>query len=575
MAHTLSSADYTQVNLESVVTASPMTPHPYKSFTFFSYPETIWALKYAGVDAVSLGNNHMYDYLDPGVADTTAAVPAVGLDWFGAGMDETAARGMVVYRTLGQGVQVAFQGFDQIVNDGTTLAQYSLVARDAPGLKAGALEMSTTNLTTFVGGESSDRLTIPVLHGGVEYSDYPSSGMRSRFIELIQQGADLVVAHHPHEVHGIGLVTAGGQPRFVLMSLGNLVFDQDVFETFQSYVAVVDVDQIGTGVHQVHRVQLVPFHIEDYSPKLVAGAWLSRAARRVGDLSTTLPTAADAGDPADGLTGATVFPAGQRIAVARALAEYTVSELAEAITRPISGLSTGVLEFARTDPADMLARIQTSAAMQCRAGRDVALYGDFEDDDIDDQVDEASMWNLSASRYAENSVVHGGNAAMVFLRDSSNSSTVTLSMSNRIKINPTVGLTLRGYVKGSNAATFRAQITWSTSDGSTISSSYAYTRGGGTYTWEPFSVDLTAPANAAAIRLSFVANVPTAGEANTFLDDVALIAWEASSADASAGFSLATPNGWSFLRCTTTNPALTSVGLTLTHRTYDLAAAAP
>jgi hypothetical protein len=99
-----------------------------------------------------------------------------------------------------------------------------------------------------------------------------------------------------------------------------------------------------------------------------------------------------------------------------------------------------------------------------------------------------------------------------------------------------------------------------------------HTRAGGTYDWEAFHVDLAPPANAAALRLAFTADVPASGEAATFLDDVALIEWEASVADASAGAALATPNAWSFLRCTTSNPALGSVGLELTHRTYDLAA---
>jgi hypothetical protein len=43
----------------------------------------------------------------------------------------------------------------------------------APGLKGGALEMSTTNLSSFVLDEAPDRLTVPVIHGGFEYSDYP------------------------------------------------------------------------------------------------------------------------------------------------------------------------------------------------------------------------------------------------------------------------------------------------------------------------------------------------------------------------------------------------------------------
>ena len=58
-------------------------------------------------------------------------------------MSETEGQGMVVYRTIGQGVKIALQGFDQIVNDGTSLPEYALVARDAPDEKGGALEISS------------------------------------------------------------------------------------------------------------------------------------------------------------------------------------------------------------------------------------------------------------------------------------------------------------------------------------------------------------------------------------------------------------------------------------------------
>ena len=45
MRDALSAADYTTVNLESTITSSPTTPHPYKSYVFYSYPETLAALR--------------------------------------------------------------------------------------------------------------------------------------------------------------------------------------------------------------------------------------------------------------------------------------------------------------------------------------------------------------------------------------------------------------------------------------------------------------------------------------------------------------------------------------------------
>jgi hypothetical protein len=137
MRDVLSSADYTQVNLESQVTANPVTKHIYKAFTFFSYPEALSALPGAGIDGVNLGNNHMYDYLEGGLQDTLQNVPNAGLDWFGAGMDETAAKNTVLHRTIGGGVDVAFQGFSYLVNDGTTLPAYTLIATNGPPLTKG------------------------------------------------------------------------------------------------------------------------------------------------------------------------------------------------------------------------------------------------------------------------------------------------------------------------------------------------------------------------------------------------------------------------------------------------------
>lgn len=575
IADGLSAADYTVVNLESVSTATPGTAHPYKSFTFFSYPETLQALTFAGVDGVSLGNNHMYDYLDPGVSSTLTAAASAGLDIAGANMSETVARGTVIYETLGGGVDVALQGFDQIVNDGTSDPAYALVARDSPQ-KAGALELSTTNLLSeFVSAESADRLAIPMMHGGSEYSDYPTAGMRSRFIQAAQAGAGLVVAHHPHEVHGVGVVNTAAGPRFVLMSLGNLIFDQDVFETFQSYYAVVDVDQAAPGSYAVHRLQLVPFHIEGYSPKLVSGGWAARAGRHVGHFSTTLPVSGTSGGAPDGLTGAAVFPAGGKIAAVSGASGYTATDVTTASTAPITNKTTGTLEYQRLDPADMLAQVQTSAPMTCEAGRDLMVYGDFEDGDVDGAFSEGSMWDQSSVRYVENSVVRSGTGAAVFIRTSSSTSTASMWMNNRIKFTAGKPLTLRGYLKGSNAGQFRVEIYWYTEGGTSISNSFVYTRAAGTYGWEPFTINLTPPANAGSIRPYFRAYAPASGEANTFLDDVALIQWESSVADASTGWSLPAPNAWSFLRCSTASTVLSSVNVTLKHRLFEVAPTLP
>jgi len=529
LADALAASDFTQVNLESTVTDDPATPHPYKSFVFYSHPETLAALPAAGVDAVTLGNNHVYDYLEAGLADTLAGASASGLAWFGAGTNETRARASRLHVTVGDGVQVAFQGFDQIVNDGTTLARYRLVARDAPGAKAGALELSRANALDFVSGEPSDRLVVPVLHGGVEYSDYPSAAMRARLLDVVQAGADLVVAHHPHTSQGVGVLAGPDGPVLAFLSMGNLLFDQEVFETFQSYLAVVDVD----GTH-VHRVQLLPFHAEGYVPKLVTGAAIGRAGRRVGHLSTTLPGG-------DGLAGATVFPAGTRIVVAADAAGYATQERVQEVALA----DAAPFELERAAEADMLAGVGgAGGAAGCEVGRDILLYGGFEDEDADDAFHEAAMWDQTASHHVENSVVHRGTGAAVLLRSASHTSTSLLFMNNRVRFDPAHPLSLVGHVRGERAGAFTAEVTWFDDDGTRLANQVVHTRAAGSYGWERFAVALTPPPGATSLRPAFRAAPPASGEAATFVDDVAVVEWEAEAQPV-----LPTPNDWSFVRC--------------------------
>jgi hypothetical protein len=558
----LETSDHTQVNLECPITDNPATPHPYKTFTFFSYPETLTGLRAAGVSAVDLANNHGYDYLEGGFVDTLANVTAAGLEWFGAGTSETAAKNAVLRSTL-QGVDLSFQGFSAISSDGSTEFQYLLVAKDGPP-KGGALWLTSSNLSQFVAGESPSRFTVPVMHGGTEYSDYPSSSMRAHFINAVVNGAGLVVAHHPHTAHGIGVYNAGAGPRFVLMSLGNLLFDQDRFETFQSFLAVADVDTTLTGGQELHRLRLIPYHMNGYTPRLLAGAGIRRVGRHIGHLSTTLPQS-----PADGLTGAAVFAEDSRLAVLASPADAVTTDSIEPLAAPVAALTTGPVAFNPTTDADSLARVQTDAAVQCEYGRDILIYGDFEDRDADDDDHEGDLWSQSTSRYIESSVVRSGTGAAVILRKSSNTSTAALTLTHRIAVAPSTKLTLTGYYKGANAGELRVLVRWYSSTGSTLSTVTGNIRPAGTYDWTRFTSNLTAPASTATVNVLFTGYPPATGESQVFLDDIALIKWEGSVANALSGFNLGTPNAWSHLRFTTTSATLTSLGVTLTHRDYE------
>jgi hypothetical protein len=563
----MAGADYSVVNLDSPVTADPSTPHPFKSVTLFSYPETLSALRTAGVDAVSVANNHVFDYLARGVVDTLAHLAGGGLDWTGAEMNEPLARGTTISRAI-RGTPLSIQGFRAIVADGSTEPAYLLVARDPD--KPGALHASATNLSGFLaGGAASAGVAIPLLHAGREYSTSPSASARGAFVSLVQQGADLVVAHHPHTVQGVGLVDGGGLPRYVLMSLGNLLFDQEVFETFRSFLAVADVEALPGAGHEVARLRLIPYHIEDYVPRLLAAGELARAGRHLGHLSSTLPRIPSAGAPADGLRGAVVFPSAHRVVALRGTAQYTTASTGETVDLAVGNGLTSTLDFAPGGPADFLWHVRTGISATALFGRDILLGGGFEDGDVDGEFSEGSMWDQTAARYVQTSVVRSGHAALVLLRSSTNTTEVAALNRNRIAFPAGARLTFRGFVRGNNAGTVKVTTRFYDDAGAILSSVDRYTRAPGTCGWTRYHVNVTAPANATGLRIYSKQTPPASGEGQTFVDDAVVILWDRSQANAQDGLHLPTPNDWSHVRFTGVPGGVTHMQVTLGHRSFS------
>ncbi|MGH9132963.1 MAG: CapA family protein, partial [Ilumatobacteraceae bacterium] len=91
-------ADATIVNLETVVGELPDgLAHPGKRFLLQSPPIVLDMLDELGVDLVTLGNNHAYDWKDNGVAATLDALDAAGMPAVGSALTtEESQRGRMI-----------------------------------------------------------------------------------------------------------------------------------------------------------------------------------------------------------------------------------------------------------------------------------------------------------------------------------------------------------------------------------------------------------------------------------------------------------------------------------------------
>lgn len=93
VAPLMAAADASMVNLETVVGELPtLDAYPGKRFLLQSPPIVLDALDEMGIDLVTLGNNHAYDWQQGGVESTIAALDDAGMAWAGAGTDATQAQ---------------------------------------------------------------------------------------------------------------------------------------------------------------------------------------------------------------------------------------------------------------------------------------------------------------------------------------------------------------------------------------------------------------------------------------------------------------------------------------------------
>ena len=71
-------ADISVANLE-IPLSNQGYPHPTKGVIFRSAPENVSGLIYGGIDVVSLANNHILDYMEPGLIQTQNILSEAGI----------------------------------------------------------------------------------------------------------------------------------------------------------------------------------------------------------------------------------------------------------------------------------------------------------------------------------------------------------------------------------------------------------------------------------------------------------------------------------------------------------------
>ncbi len=207
VAKLLGTMDYVVGNLETPFSVKKRTKGA-KSAYICSDIENVRILKSLHINAVSLANNHMFDYGREGYETTKNILHENGIAWFGAeGIDHCIKF---------QDNKLAFLGFccystNPLMN--VAYGDYGINEYDIPIVEGLELAYSEKGF-----------LPILAIHNGIEHVNYPSLDS-IKAARLFADAAPCVFyGHHPHVVQGI----EERGDSLIAYSLGNFCFD-DVY----------------------------------------------------------------------------------------------------------------------------------------------------------------------------------------------------------------------------------------------------------------------------------------------------------------------------------------------------------
>lgn len=554
------SADISVANLESPLT-NQGTRHPTKPIVFRGRPSNIAGLVYAGIDVVSLANNHIIDYGLEGMRQTQGLLDSVAILHLGAGANSYEAY-LPIFK-LKKGVNLGFLAF----SDRT--GQYD---NYQPYLNAGYNKPGFANLDTFCVRQTIQNirdiadLIVVQMHSGIEYDLAPrpkdffepdgdefyspfclvpcTSDVRVRR-QAIDAGADLVINHHPHTIMGFEVY----QGKLIAHSLGDFTFDLDYPETYPTVILNSKINQRG-----FYDYSVTPVYIDDYIPLRAKGELglniLDHLAQYSKQFGTYLIINRDSIIAKIILDTTTLTPT-------------TRSYNNQVQLKQRSGYWTSPpLKLSRNGSISQITSITPNQNWQFRLGRELKWlwFGNFE-------AEGSTMWLLNQTGEEYDTVAYQGMRSLRQTR-SALTTQITTNLEERIPIYSTsANYTLYGYLKTQNSRNAGIDVRfYQTRTGITsLGSNNLDTLINGTTNWTFYYNDFTPVTNTQYLDVIMSSQGPQTGTGRVWFDNVGIIEWDNWQTFNNL-YDIATPNNYNWIQIRT--PGLTN-NATLSYQETD------
>lgn len=183
----------------------------------------IEGLKFAGINLVSLANNHILNYGQEGLTQTKELLDQNQISYTDSQR--------LTFKNI-DGVDFGFLAFDLV-----TYPQTEIISK----------VKENKNLVDVL---------IVSLHWGAEYQPKPNKQQEILAHQLIDNGVKVVLGHHPHVIQPIEEYNHG----LIFYSLGNFVFDQDWSEeTKKGEIAEIIFEE-----KEIKSYRTVPVYMQNF-----------------------------------------------------------------------------------------------------------------------------------------------------------------------------------------------------------------------------------------------------------------------------------------------------------------------
>ncbi len=268
------SCDIVFANLEATLPGpKTVTTEP----RLVSSEEQVRSLHEAGVNVVTLGNNHAFDCFDEGFHSLRDLLDDLGITWFGAGNNVAEALRPAILNV--SGIKLAFLG---VVDKSSAPSHF------AGESNKGVAPIDTEKICRIIEnlrGQVNHIIVSP--HWGEERFRIPSPEQIRQAQAFVDAGASMVLGHHPHVLQGVEMYH--GAP--IAYSLGNFLANNVYWENGEflnwdrpgrtGCIFIADIHSTG-----VNQWQQVPTFDDGRTVRLDTSRWGRRCLKKLDAMLT-------------------------------------------------------------------------------------------------------------------------------------------------------------------------------------------------------------------------------------------------------------------------------------------------